>query len=307
MNTFVWNKRAVLHLRNGNTSSGVLILLRTVFQLRKAKARLQQQQQVLTRNIDYDTTNSAQKQDQSNNPAIASMSTSTSTSASTSSTSTCASARESFLTSVPISNLSNQHRVGGSTTASVVPEAADPATSVNAASSSSTTTTTTTGIRLFDHAFVTCSPHPQEGSHFRPLAYAMLLYNAGLALHIRGLETDDQDHVPKQHHNERSSSASLHLAAKFYTSALEVLERNCHDGTPGEITLLLLAVFNNLGHIQSHFFDVTETLKSVEWLRALTEAKSSTLLPEWWGQELFFRLNVAFIPPGSVFSLAPAA
>jgi hypothetical protein len=131
------------------------------------------------------------------------------------------------------------------------------------------------------------------GSSSQELTYAFILYNMGLALHIKGME-------------HKKHAQSLHLAVKFYKLSLGVLENACDNGRPNEVVLLLLAIFNNMGHIRSHFADIKEALHCVQWLRSLVTAKSPLLLPHLRDEHSFFTLSV-LIPPGSEFALAPAA
>ena len=216
MNTFVWNNRAIQHLRQGNSSDAVLILLKAVFRLRKARAR-----------------EGVPKGFQSKEGQA--------------------------VLSQLAANISLE----------VFPKPQTP---------------TEAAFPLFDQAFVfSNSAHTTDDAHLWPLTYGILLYNTGLALHVKGMENGGQPQ-------------SLHLAMKFYRMALEVLE-----APVGGSLLLLLALFNNMGHIQCHFYNVEEALQCVDWLKALISAKSTVLRPR---EHSFFSLSVL---TGSKLTLAPAA
>lgn len=283
MNTFDWNNRAVQQLRRGNSSDAVLILLKTVFRLRQARARVG-----LTRTTSNSSNSSSEKtttqahQDQDQDD------------------------QDKFVANVPISTWPKTDLVQGDHRSRIHHHQ----NSDNDIRRGRRRRPVENIFTLFDHAFVTSSStttantKPQEdaaagaAAQYRPLTYAIVLYNTGLSLHLKGME-DDQI--------KQTQTQSLHLAAKFYTMALQVLEDSyCQDGSSSELLLLLLALFNNLGHIHCHLFNVPEAQRCVEWLRSLVTAKSLLLLPDMRDEHSFFCMSI-LIPPGSEFALAPAA
>jgi len=308
LNTFEWNNRAVQHLRRGNSSDAVLILLKTVFRLRKARAKegLSQGQDkvVFSSSSQINDGNTSNKK-----PRSASLGHDTVSGGHQYEAMEEEEEEEAnkFVANVPISTWprspcddahrpfrQQQQQQGHHQRSNSCPD--HPAHALQHRRSARRRPVENV-FTLFDHAFVT-STHQVDGAIYRPLTYAIVLYNTGLALHLKGMEDDEI---------KTTQSQSLHLAAKFYTMALEVLEESsCQDGTSSEVLLLLLSLYNNLGHIQCHFFNVKEAQQCVEWLRNLVNAKSVLLLPHLREEHSFFCLSL-LIPPGSEFSLAPAA
>lgn len=293
---FEYNNRAVQHLRRGNSSEAVLILLKAVFKLRKVRSE------------------SICNSNHGTSPADAgtSATTPTPTTAASFSTETepCQAVSSISSTNDPDNNMYSSRMDPSSADRSLevldaedsfmahVPISDWPKTRVTTIDNNNGAVLPENVFMLFDQAFIPASsPESVDGAaspRYQELAYAFILYNLGLALHMKGMEHE-------KHYQ------SLHLAVKFYRMALAVLEQHCDDGRPSEIVLLLLALFNNIGHIRSHFADINEALHCVQWLRSLVTAKSPLLMNSHLREEhSFFTLSI-LIPPGLEFALAPAA
>ena len=323
------NNRAVQHLKRGNSSEAVLILLKTVFKLRKARDRYLDCNSSSDSESNSDSNNSnihnnspLQSLRRSTNPATFCQRKRNTTRIRTSRTRTRATSEDdqdtrseiNHVTQEPTEQLEEEDFASSSDSfLATVPLSEWPKTrsSTESSAQNSNSNTATYNIlptentgnlpenvfMLFDQAFIAQSEMPIADIN-QDLTYAFILFNTGLALHIKGMTERNDKHA---------SYNSLHLAVKFYKISLGVLEQGATGrGNPTEIVLLLLSLFNNLGHICSHVADMKEALHCVQWLRSLVNAKSSLLLPHLREEHSFFTLSV-LIPPGSEFALAPAA
>jgi tetratricopeptide (TPR) repeat protein len=90
---------------------------------------------------------------------------------------------------------------------------------------------------------------------------AVLLFNMGLAFHIQGVCV----------HNLRSQTTNFKKAMKLYEMAIEILEgcKGCDDELNG---LLHLSLFNNMGHICSHFGETKHAKRCFKWMQAVLQA-----------------------------------
>lgn len=84
---------------------------------------------------------------------------------------------------------------------------------------------------------------------------AMLLYNMGLSLHLQATRT--------------GRTAELDGAVQLYEMAFTVVEDAWNKFEVDDLMLLLLALFNNMGHIHSSRFDTHKTHICLDWLRTL--------------------------------------
>ena len=147
---------------------------------------------------------------------------------------------------------------------------------------------------MFEDAFVTIF-REDDGKTKRKLSVAIILYNMGLALHLYAKAC-----LPHK-------SEPLKLALKFYHWSLETLEEDCGDGCMLDTVFVLLALFNNLGHIYSGgVLDVERAMTCSQWLRELRSAKS-VHLATFLQKEYAFFCQSMITPPGSEFPFAPAA
>jgi len=139
--------------------------------------------------------------------------------------------------------------------------------------------------------------HPQSssstgmhGAKCRHVATAVLLYNIGLSYHLMGVAGEDR-------------RVLLGRALTHYELATDLLVRNV---LPMNCQVLLpLAIFNNKGHIYSHFFEDAGIDECLAWLRVLLDVP-----PQRGMEETFvnFRLTVVLHlnAKGRLFG-APAA
>jgi len=141
---------------------------------------------------------------------------------------------------------------------------------------------------------------------------AVLLYNLALAYHLQGLCTG-------------VSSRELQLALQLYKMTLSVVESCCHfqavDDHDDLLLLLVMAVFNNMGHIYGTFFYGPGSIKCIRALSALNEHNFVTRSQSYTEEETllmnsvkhFFKLSCVmhhqlFCSPGvSLFRFAPTA
>jgi hypothetical protein len=85
---------------------------------------------------------------------------------------------------------------------------------------------------------------------------AMLLYNMGLSLHIQALRS--------------GKSAELRGALDLYGMSFSVVEANWELFPVDDLMLILMALLNNLGHINSIFYNTDQIQVCIDWLKALT-------------------------------------
>jgi hypothetical protein len=92
---------------------------------------------------------------------------------------------------------------------------------------------------------------------------AVVLFNMGLAFHIQG--------VCVCVHNLRSQTTNFKKAMKLYELATQILE-GC-EGSDDELNgLLHLSLFNNMGHIHSHFCETKHVKRCFKWMQAVLQA-----------------------------------
>lgn len=126
---------------------------------------------------------------------------------------------------------------------------------------------------LFDQAFVTVliDQDPHQG---RRLTRAFCCYNLALCLHYK-------EYVRLSERETRCLQAALW----YYRQALTILEPNAtNTGTPrsDDTSLLMLAIFNNLGHLYQILSTVVcdsnryqpQTRHCAEWMRSLLATKA---------------------------------
>lgn len=118
-----------------------------------------------------------------------------------------------------------------------------------------------TGIfEVFDRALVI--PHNCDTFDFlncpksRSRAMATILYNVGLVYHLSALQRG-------------SNSALFHHALNYYGWAYYVVETASQQYGFQDILLLLLALFNNMGHIHSsHSIDADKSRQCLRWMQS---------------------------------------
>ena len=92
-------------------------------------------------------------------------------------------------------------------------------------------------------------------SHNYHRLLSMLLYNLGLSLHLQAVQT--------------GKAAELKGAMDLYEMSFSVIETEWQHFVVEDLMLLLMALFNNLGHIHSNMYNVAQRETCVAWLKAL--------------------------------------
>jgi hypothetical protein len=120
----------------------------------------------------------------------------------------------------------------------------------------------------------------------------VVIYNIGLIYHQLGCE--------------RESARDFRMAEFFYTQALVRIEKTIlQRNYAASFNLLILALFNNLGHVHSHFYNASEAshCRQQTLMTFLITDYSKLLNSE---EYLFFYLNLLLSEP-SWPKFAPAA
>ena len=128
------------------------------------------------------------------------------------------------------------------------------------------------------------------------LASLVMLYNMGLCYQLNALSTGSTQH--------------LHTARNVYKMALSVVERCLGDAlTDPFLVLLLLALFNNMGHIHTTCYDAADTVQCMTALAALLESRTFAFARNGEASELFlfFEWNNTLAISNPLFAFAPAA
>lgn len=107
----------------------------------------------------------------------------------------------------------------------------------------------TSFLIFYDRALLVDTNTP---CHDSELLSAVILFNMALLHHSRGVSYCKTD--------------SLELASRLYRIALDILQKEVDLGSN---YLLLMAIFNNLAHIDSHLFRMEEMKKSLEEIRTI--------------------------------------
>lgn len=107
----------------------------------------------------------------------------------------------------------------------------------------------TSFLIFYDRALLVDTNTP---CHDSELLSAVILFNMALLHHSRGVSYCKTD--------------SLELASRLYRIALDILQKEVDLGAN---YLLLMAIYNNMAHIDSHLFRVEEMKKSLEEIRTI--------------------------------------
>lgn len=164
-------------------------------------------------------------------------------------------------------------------------------------------------FKLFDQAFVTtslyCDDRPsQECPEF---IRSFLWYNMGLCLH-------QQQQLQQYHHYpQKQQQQTIEAALRYYGMSLRNLEQRggFRQGPPEDALLLLLALYNNVGHIRADLsHDVPGAMQCVKRIKILLTTafrKRSELRRLEHSPEMNFFRMAAICLPDSVFATAGAA
>ena len=146
-------------------------------------------------------------------------------------------------------------------------------------------------FRIFERVFAIHLQHERSiltSVEIESLCSVTLLYNLGLCHQKKGLTNN--------------SSQDLQLAAGLYHKAISLL--NSIPCGYAENILLILALFNNLGHIFAHNFDLAQARSCLSVMKDIVESEESCDLEE--DEYQFFSWPV-FLHPEQSAPFAPAA
>jgi hypothetical protein len=146
-------------------------------------------------------------------------------------------------------------------------------------------------FNIFNRAFVVPSSPNETNLIFKHLPF-VVIYNIGLIYHQLGCE--------------RESARDFRMAEFFYRQALVRIEKSIlQRNYAASFNLLILALFNNLGHVHSHFYNASEAshCRQQTLMTFLITDYSKLLNSE---EYLFFYLNLLLSEP-SWPKFAPAA
>ena len=147
---------------------------------------------------------------------------------------------------------------------------------------------------MFDRVFVfhDRQKHLRGEKYALPQVPAVIMYNIGLVHHRKAIIEGCQ--------------ISFERAKELYLMSLRLLEENVTWGVySSQFNLLLLALFNNLGHIHSHFYNIPETARCREqMLITFLWTDCTRLLTK--EEYIFFYMNL-LLTAEAWPSLAPAA
>jgi hypothetical protein len=152
------------------------------------------------------------------------------------------------------------------------------------------------GLRFYNGAFTMDGlTDDATADYVAPEFSAAILFNLGLLYHRHGMAT--------------GSSKSLIKALRIYDFSLSALfgqESAIHNSvvTAVDMTLLELALYSNIAHVNTQFFNEEETIRSQSLLRSKLATVNPSQLSE--SDYEFFYLNV-IMAQNQQFSFAPAA
>ena len=127
----------------------------------------------------------------------------------------------------------------------------------------------------------------------RSRALATILYNVGLVYHLEAIQRGN-------------STAIFTRALNYYGWAYYVIETTSQQYGFQDILLLLLALFNNMGHIHSSFhMDVDKTRQCLRWMQStFANPKIRTVL---FAEDYLFFFQYISMQSHRQLQLAPAA
>lgn len=147
-------------------------------------------------------------------------------------------------------------------------------------------------FEFFDMCFVTTFLDYQ-GTRGQRLTTSFVLYNLGLCFHRREIT------------NATMKDENLRTALKFYGKALRIIDGAFDDGRYEDMTLLLLAIFNNMGYLHAYFGDMSDTRHCILWMRRLLSTHEAFMLGNSRSDFAFFYGNTLLVDNG--FEKAAAA
>jgi hypothetical protein len=149
-------------------------------------------------------------------------------------------------------------------------------------------------LDLFSWAFEI--PDGIPGVDNDSLRSLVILYNMGLSYHLFALEN--------------GCSRQIRTAQDVYRMAMSIVDGCLGDVlSDARLLLILLALFNNMGHIHSTCYEPIDTLQCMNALNALCESQVFDVARTSESSDLFlfFEWNNAMASSKPLFALAPAA
>jgi hypothetical protein len=128
-------------------------------------------------------------------------------------------------------------------------------------------------LTLYDRALLVDTIYPCQD---KEILSAVILFNMALLHHFRGLE--------------EGKTEFLHSANRFYHFALSILQK---PKTLKPNYLLLMALFNNMAHVDSHLFRMKEMKVSLKRMRTILTAYDDDVPLEDADYAIFF-INAVF-------------
>jgi len=135
--------------------------------------------------------------------------------------------------------------------------------------------TTADGIFvLFHRAMIIPHDHHHHHCHnestqqkSQSRALATLLYNVGLVYHLQAL------HIP---HCHQATEQLFAHALQYYYHAYYIIETSSHHYGFQDVLLLLLALFNNMGHIHAGVYvNAEKTRQCMRWMQSTFASKNT--------------------------------
>jgi hypothetical protein len=144
----------------------------------------------------------------------------------------------------------------------------------------------------YDRAFLVCAKNSLTSYEYLEVSSAVLLFNMGLLYHGIGVREE--------------STVDFNMALQLYNTSLIVLTTSHVYSQPRpDLTLLRMAIINNTGHINSHFFNKGKTSHCLHMIK---ETFATLNCPDEMRSEFaFFYQGLLFMSSQHVMGLAPAA
>lgn len=153
-----------------------------------------------------------------------------------------------------------------------------------------------TCFEIFEMAFCTLYLN-HKGTRGLRLTWCFVMYNLALCYHHREFVQSSKTCV---------KTANLQSALHLYYAALQIIRAAPQDGKPEDVTLLTLAICNNMGHIYCHLCNVRESRRCVRALQSVLRSADIERQVQTQKDISFFMIS-AITPPELLFQKAPAA
>lgn len=149
---------------------------------------------------------------------------------------------------------------------------------------------------FYQRAFVLTSESGEEDTEMAcPKQSAVLLYNMAVAHHNYAMSSTRKDRV--------ASHKEFRTALVFYDMCFNIIQHSWADDE--DFLLLLLAVWNNMGHIHAHRYNYLETQEMLTSLQEILQVISKSPLLE--NEDFLFFYKNLVVYEEQEFAAAPAA